>query len=60
MSPAEAETVDDCAVTCRQIAELLDTVVDAQPQPDAQLTDSLTAIGRLAKHTSERLRAVAI
>ena len=59
MSPAEAQTVDDCAVTCRQIAGLLDTVVDAHPN-DPQLVDSLTAVARLAKHTGERLGAVAV
>ena len=40
-------------------AELLDTVVDANPK-DPQLVDSLTAIGRLVRHTAERLRAVAV
>lgn len=59
MSPAEAERVDDCAVTCRQVAGLLDTVVDAHPN-DPQLVDSLTAIGKLVKHTGERLSAIAV
>ena len=59
MSPAEGLVVDECAVTCRQIANLLDTVVDAHAN-DPQLVDSLTAVGELVNHTGERLKAVAV
>ncbi|SEM53996.1 hypothetical protein SAMN05192583_0558 [Sphingomonas gellani] len=63
MTPGDKDRIHDSAVACRQVAELLDTVVDALDRTVArdmgQLIDSLAGIGRLARYTAERLEAVA-
>jgi len=55
-----ATTIADAAVELRQVAELLDTIVDAQPDSagSGQLVDSLTAVGRLIRVTTDKLAAL--